>query len=107
MVHRGEEKQRRKRRKYFEKEKEENIWSTEGKVDNIWKRKKIFGVGKYLVYGGEEKERRKRGMIFGERIFGPQRTRKKKREKMDNIRRMKRRKIFREGEGRRKRGIIF
>ena len=31
LVHRGAEKQRRKGRKYFEKEKEENIWSTEEK----------------------------------------------------------------------------
>ena len=42
LVHRGAEKQRRKGRKYFEKEKEENIWSTEKKKKEEKKGNKII-----------------------------------------------------------------
>ena len=45
------------RRRKTEKEKQENIWRR--KLFSLWRKRKMFLEGKYLVCGGEENRRRK------------------------------------------------
>ena len=58
--------------------KRRKIWCVKHKRS---KRKKIFGLGNYLVQREEVEWKRKRGKIFGDgEIFGPQRGKRTERK---------------------------